>query len=366
MTGDFAQGSSLFDFVSEILTVSSPYVAIAGIVFVFIWSLGVLFSRRQYDSKRILLVVMLFSLLWLLQYLFFMKNAVAPSRFLFLNLFVLVFTGPVLYLFFRKRLLNEQVSRKNFILQMLLLSAFSGLVLKSDQLIDYGHVIHKQRLFFCFAGIVAFVYLLFPLRIILKSGDAGVSPVPKRIIALKISIIQATMLLTIGSLFANNIVFFSFTAVCFSGIIFVSYLFSEIWPGLLIDLGNELQKYQKSKLVNLDVIALKARVHQLVLEQKVYLEADLTLAKMASLLKVSPHQLSEYLNGHEGKKFSDFINQFRIDDAIKKLRENPVRPNMLNVAYSVGFESKTNFYRTFTKFTGKNPTQFILSHQPES
>jgi AraC-like DNA-binding protein len=56
--------------------------------------------------------------------------------------------------------------------------------------------------------------------------------------------------------------------------------------------------------------------------------------------------------------FNDFINSFRIKEAMVQLNEVDQGQKMLDLAYEVGFSSKSAFNAAFKKFTGKTPTQF--------
>ncbi|RYY52505.1 MAG: AraC family transcriptional regulator [Chitinophagaceae bacterium] len=70
--------------------------------------------------------------------------------------------------------------------------------------------------------------------------------------------------------------------------------------------------------------------------------------------------LSKVINGMYGKSFNDYVNEFRVREAIRLL-QSPAHQNfnLLGIAYDAGFNSKSTFNRAFKKVTGKNPKEYI-------
>jgi len=60
---------------------------------------------------------------------------------------------------------------------------------------------------------------------------------------------------------------------------------------------------------------------------------------------------------YTGKKINEYISELRIQDAAKRLRENK-NENVINIAFSVGFESLSTFNRTFLKIMGTTPSEY--------
>lgn len=82
-----------------------------------------------------------------------------------------------------------------------------------------------------------------------------------------------------------------------------------------------------------------------------------SLPKLAAAVGVTPNQLSFVLNQHLGKSFFDFINEVRTDEASRLLVNEPDR-TILDIATSVGFNSKSTFNLAFKKITGKTPSVY--------
>ncbi len=77
---------------------------------------------------------------------------------------------------------------------------------------------------------------------------------------------------------------------------------------------------------------------------------------LADHLSVSRHHLSQAINRYAGKKFSDYINGFRIDEALKILNAPSSKgKKVIEIAFASGFNSKSTFNNAFKKATGMNP-----------
>ncbi|MEM9619860.1 MAG: AraC family transcriptional regulator [Pseudomonadota bacterium] len=88
-------------------------------------------------------------------------------------------------------------------------------------------------------------------------------------------------------------------------------------------------------------------------------EPRLTLNDLAARLDTDPRALSRVINIVAQRNFSDFINQIRVEEFKRLLADEQNRQKpLLNLAYDVGFNSKSAFNHSFKKETGMTPTQF--------
>jgi AraC-like DNA-binding protein len=81
----------------------------------------------------------------------------------------------------------------------------------------------------------------------------------------------------------------------------------------------------------------------------------LTLTKLAELLETSTRSVSRTLNEGLGESFNEFINRIRVEEAVAIL-SRPGAPDVLRVAFDVGFASKASFNRAFRRHAGATPT----------
>ena len=131
------------------------------------------------------------------------------------------------------------------------------------------------------------------------------------------------------------------------------YVRSIAWPD---------QKLTRKDLLDSSTDKLIQRGYWLQHQMKVkrfYLDADLSLNSLAKELGISIHELSRIINTGLRKNFNDFVNEFRIQDVTRKMKD-PVydRITLLGIAYDCGFNSKTTFNRAFKQIIGKNPAEY--------
>jgi len=107
---------------------------------------------------------------------------------------------------------------------------------------------------------------------------------------------------------------------------------------------------------------LLEKLMRVVRDERIYLDPDLTLRKVAVKLSISGHQLSHYLNTRFGQNFNDFINGFRIEEA-KRLLKDPAYQSITiaTIAFECGFNSLSVFNPAFKKTTGMTPSKYQTS-----
>lgn len=97
---------------------------------------------------------------------------------------------------------------------------------------------------------------------------------------------------------------------------------------------------------------------------KPYLEPDLTLSQLAKQLHTNPSLLSKMINTGTGQNFNDFINEYRVDAVIEKLKAGEQKTQtLLGIAYDSGFNSKATFNRAFKKHTGLSPKEWLQQNK---
>lgn len=118
------------------------------------------------------------------------------------------------------------------------------------------------------------------------------------------------------------------------------------------------KKYDKSNLGETELKNYSQQLNDFIRTHKPYLDAELTLPSLADQLKMPRHHLTQLLNIVYDKNFYQFINEYRIKEAIRRIREDEMEGNFLQLASDVGFNSKSSFNNYFKKVTSKTPTQF--------
>jgi ligand-binding sensor domain-containing protein/AraC-like DNA-binding protein len=121
----------------------------------------------------------------------------------------------------------------------------------------------------------------------------------------------------------------------------------------------ERNKYKHSHLNRLYVDECLKKLEHLMREEKAYRDEHLSLQTLAEELDILPRYLSQIINERLGMNFSDFVNGYRVEEAMTLLAD-PARgeKKILAIAFDVGFNTKAAFNIAFKKHTGMTPSQF--------
>jgi putative ABC transport system permease protein len=94
-------------------------------------------------------------------------------------------------------------------------------------------------------------------------------------------------------------------------------------------------------------------------QNRYYQDPELSLASLAEKLGLHTHELSRVLNTVLKKSFNDFINEYRVQEAARKMQD-PANDHitLLGIAYESGFNSQSTFNRIFKQMTGKSPLEY--------
>ncbi|MBU4486183.1 MAG: tetratricopeptide repeat protein, partial [Candidatus Delongbacteria bacterium] len=102
------------------------------------------------------------------------------------------------------------------------------------------------------------------------------------------------------------------------------------------------------------------RLEQLLDNEKIYRDVDLTIDKLAKSMSTNRNYLSQTIYKEFGKNYNDFINEYRIKEAMFMLSD-PItykKYSIEAIAKESGFNTKSNFNRIFKNYTGVTPSVF--------
>ena len=144
--------------------------------------------------------------------------------------------------------------------------------------------------------------------------------------------------------------------ILYSALIYlISYLGLRYYHSLF-----GLASLKKPAILNdAEVKDLLLKVEAIIQSDKPHLDPSLTLPKLAKTLAVPPYKLSQFINQHYEQNFSDWINQFRIQEARQALTD-PAQQNkkIAAIAFESGFNTLSAFNNAFKKSTLKTPSEF--------
>lgn len=96
---------------------------------------------------------------------------------------------------------------------------------------------------------------------------------------------------------------------------------------------------------------------------KKYLEKDMTVAKMASILNTNPKYVTKIIAKHRGKGTIEYITDLKLDYIVEMLKTESRYRNYTHKALGeeAGFRTTQNFTRAFKSYTGITPTYFMYN-----
>lgn len=126
-------------------------------------------------------------------------------------------------------------------------------------------------------------------------------------------------------------------------------------------------KYKGSSLTEVDALKIQEQLNELMDQERLYTNPELTLGEVARLLQVHDAILSQVINSKFDQSFYDYINFLRVE-AFKKVVAAPGSKSytLLSIAFECGFNSKSSFNRNFRKFTGQQPSAYLKDQHPTS
>jgi len=135
------------------------------------------------------------------------------------------------------------------------------------------------------------------------------------------------------------------------------YRYHKFTNGLGNDFAGVDIPYANSGITPDEFDQYQRKILWLMESQKVYLDPDLSLPRLAGILRMPKHHLTQVLNLKMQQNYHQFINSLRIEYACLLMRTDA---NVLikDVAFSSGFTSMTTFVRSFKGTMGMLPAEY--------
>ena len=102
------------------------------------------------------------------------------------------------------------------------------------------------------------------------------------------------------------------------------------------------------------------RIDAAMVNDNLFLQSDLSIVMLAEQVGTNRTYVSKAIKDAKGCNFSDYVNRFRLDYAIKLMQRLPKDQIVIqNIATQCGCGSIQTFYRYFKIFYNETPTQWI-------
>lgn len=137
----------------------------------------------------------------------------------------------------------------------------------------------------------------------------------------------------------------------------------EEYEAKLSSMSQKVSVYKKVSPTppNSDNDELYTRIKEFAIKSPHIFDLDFSLTSFAASCGISPVKISQSIKMHDGINFPSFINQIRIAEACRKLRDqkNYGHLTIEAIAQSIGFKSRTSFIAAFKKETGLTPSDYL-------
>jgi adenylate cyclase len=119
------------------------------------------------------------------------------------------------------------------------------------------------------------------------------------------------------------------------------------------------RKYKKSLFTDQELNRYKSRLNNLMEEDKLYLNPELSLRSLAQYMNLPTNHMSQLLNEGFEQNFAYYINTYRLENFKSRLESDAAHQlTLLALAYDSGFNSKTVFNTFFKKKLGITPRAY--------
>lgn len=129
--------------------------------------------------------------------------------------------------------------------------------------------------------------------------------------------------------------------------------------------GFFFREVPKSKAITSPDPILEEQLMTLLKQEKIYRKEGLTIKELADTMSVQEHRLRRLINGQlDFKNFNDFLNQYRVQEACAILGDaSQNQKTVLEIAYSLGYQSIGPFNKAFKEQTNTTPTAYRKGQQ---
>jgi len=129
----------------------------------------------------------------------------------------------------------------------------------------------------------------------------------------------------------------------------------------LLATSEEYSLLHSRPIANASLLKEQQRLHKIYHFIETNYQKDIDVNKVATLTHLTTAAFCRYFKKTTHLTFTDFVNQYRINQAKKLLLHDK---NVTEACYESGFENLSHFNKTFKKIAGENPSSFKRRHAP--
>ncbi len=119
-------------------------------------------------------------------------------------------------------------------------------------------------------------------------------------------------------------------------------------------------RYERSALSEEQKNELIEKINRIMIEEEYFKYPNSSLSELSGRLNSSSHYVSQAINEKLGKSYFELLAEHRINKACELLKENTLT-TVEQVAFDVGYNSKSAFNKKFKELKGITPTSYRQS-----
>ncbi len=290
-----------------------------------------------------------------------------PKIYLQIGLSACIFIGP--FLFFYLKSVTQNITKlpkqwKWILLGLLAFIIIAGSIRPYPIYPDFWNTYLVKSIYTVwFLAVIASGYILLPIFKKIGNKEITLFPTDKWLVAIYLGnfIIAGAFFL---AFFGFSMAYYISGPLVFSFFLYLAFFGYYYTDTAQFSEQKAVKKYANKKIEAGTANQLLAQLADL-METGIHKNSKLKLKAVAEELNIPTHQLSQVLNDNLGKSFNVYINEYRIKAACQLLK-TPHNLSLEGIGYEVGFNSKSTFFTTFKKITGKTPAQYQQEIAPKS
>jgi AraC-like DNA-binding protein len=342
-------------------------------------------DKNQFANKTLSILIALATLMLIGRFIYFRYlNLWIFQWSLLVDSLVFLF-GPFIYIYVKRLLFKENhqfnlSTRHYFPFFLMLFFAFYGIAMYTKEayyefflhgnLMLYFHIISLAMI--VFNGFYVFQSFLLLKRFKFAEKETfSFEQTPVTYLNFFLFSLSACLVAwTVGNLntlfFEGELTFLSYDSIWVAIPVFIYVIgyFSLRQPELFkVSVEKEKMGAKKDRITESESKLLQEKLDSLMVNEKVFLQNDLTLADVAEKLQTSTNNVSWLLNQVYQTTFYDFINGYRVKEFVSKIEKREhLKHTILALSMDVGFNSKSTFNKAFKDAMHDTPSNYIKKH----
>jgi len=150
--------------------------------------------------------------------------------------------------------------------------------------------------------------------------------------------------------------------LCFSIIALIMSGYILLHPEMLIQITKSSSNTKKKEVVLSNIIDLTEKLNDLIVHNKLFLDADYNLTRLSVDTNISATTIREIIIANGFKNFAAYTNSFRIAHAEKLISNGYLdKYSIESLCNDSGFQAEVTFYRVFKRIHGCTPKEYSFN-----